>query len=59
MNVGDKVTFNQGDENHTVLTGTVSRVWSDGRTVTVKAPGSIAGSVRTFVRMISEVTPIV
>jgi hypothetical protein len=57
MNVGDKVTFNQGDENNTMLTGIVSRVWpapSDDL-ITVKVPGRIAGTVRTFVRHVNTV----
>jgi len=54
MQVGQTVTFNQGDEHNTQLTGTISRVWRHGD-VTVKVPGAIAGTVKTFVRKASEV----
>jgi hypothetical protein len=54
MRIGQQVTFNQGDENNTQLTGTISRVWRHGD-VTIKVPGAIAGTVRTFVRKAAEV----
>lgn len=54
MNVGDRVTFNQGDDSNTQLTGTVTRVWPNGRYVTIKTDGK----TRTFVRDINNVHKI-
>lgn len=54
MQVGQTVTFDQGDEQHTQLTGVISRVWSCGD-VTIKVPGAIAGTFKTFVRQPSRV----
>jgi hypothetical protein len=50
MQAGQTVTFDQGDEQHTQLTGTIKRIRCGGQLVTIEAPGAIAGTVRTFIR---------
>jgi len=57
MQIGQTVTFDQGDDQHTQLTGTISRVWSCGD-VTVKVPGAVAGTVKTYVRQASQVRAV-
>lgn len=55
MQIGQTVTFNS--EIHGEQTGTITRIWPKGNLVTVKAPGAIAGTTRTFVREITSVKP--
>lgn len=54
MQIGQTVTFSQGDDAGTILTGTISRIWRHGD-VTIKVPGAIAGTFRTFVRSADSV----
>lgn len=55
--IGQTVKFGQGDDANTELTGVISRVWGSGHTVTIKVEGTIAGTVRTFVRDTATVKP--
>lgn len=59
MQIGQTVTISQGDAPNTILTGTISRIWGKDMTlVTVKVPGIIAGTYRTFVRAADSVKPV-
>jgi hypothetical protein len=50
MQIGQTVTFDQGDDQHTQLTGTIARIRCGGQLVTIQVPGAVAGTVKTFVR---------
>ena len=56
MHTGQLVTFKRGDEANTELEGIISRVWRDGRTITIKVEGPIAGTYQTWVRYAANVT---
>ena len=55
MKIGQTVKFSQGDEANTQLIGTIARIRCNGQMITIQVEGTIAGTVKTYVRYADRV----